>query len=115
MSTFRDLMYIEHILESIAKIQSYTKGLDEDGFHQSDLIQDGVIRQFEIIGEASKRISENLKAEYPRIPWKDMVGMRDILIHNYMQVEIDIVWETVVKFIPNLLTDLEEIKAFLVN
>ena len=103
MSLFRDLTYLEHIKDSIEKIRSYTEGLSEEDFQASTLVQDAVVRQLEIIGEATKRVSGEIKQEYPEVPWKDMAGMRDVLIHDYINVEIDIVWKTVVDYLPSLL------------
>ncbi|MCP3927784.1 MAG: DUF86 domain-containing protein [Bacteroidetes bacterium] len=102
MSVFRDLMYLEHIQESIQKIQLYTSGMTEEDFQNSSLVQDAVIRQFEIIGEATKQISDSLKSSYASVPWKDMAGMRDILIHDYINVETDVVWKTVQDHLPSL-------------
>ena len=109
MSLFRDLTYLEHIKESIGKIQSYTQNLSAEAFEESTLIQDAVIRQFEIIGEATKRLSDDTKQQYTEIPWKDMAGMRDVLIHDYINVEIDIVWKTIVDYLPPLLEKINEI------
>lgn len=109
MSLFRDLTYLEHIKESIDKIQSYTRNLSEETFQESTLIQDAVVRQFEIIGEATKKLSDDIKQQYPEVPWKDMAGMRDVLIHDYINVEIDIVWKTVVDYLPSMLEKIKEI------
>ena len=109
MSAFRDLTYLEHIEDSIEKIQSYTKGLTEESFQNSTLVQDAVVRQFEIIGEATKRLSVYIRKEHPDIPWKDMAGMRDVLIHDYINVEIDIVWKTVVGYLPTLKESVRQI------
>jgi uncharacterized protein with HEPN domain len=73
------------------------------------LIQDGVIRQLEIIGEASKRLSAEIKEKYLEIPWKDITGMRDKLIHDYFGVDLDAVWDTVEKDIPVLKNKLESL------
>ena len=71
-------------------------GLDYDAFLRKRLVQDGVIRQFEIIGEATKNLSQNIKERHPDIAWKDIAGMRDKLIHQYFGVDLASVWETVV-------------------
>ncbi|HOK26015.1 MAG TPA: DUF86 domain-containing protein [Bacteroidales bacterium] len=89
-----DRIYIDHILQCIEKINSYLKGVDYQTFSADFMKQDAVIRQLEIIGEAAKRISANLRKLNPQVPWSDMAGMRDILIHDYIDVDIDIVWKT---------------------
>ena len=89
-----DRIYIEHILQSIGRISFYLAGKDYQSFSDDFLTQDAVIRQLEIIGEATKRISKELRAINPNIPWSDMAGMRDILIHDYIDVDTDIVWKT---------------------
>jgi len=75
-------IYLQHILDAIAKIEEYLQGLDEEIFYQQTLVQDGVIRQLEIIGEAVKRLSDQLRDKYAHIPWQDIAGMRDKLIHE---------------------------------
>jgi len=97
-----DLAFIEHILLCIEKIQDYTRSLTEKDFNNNELVQDAVIRNIEIIGEATKKISKELKSQYPEIPWKEMSGMRDKLIHNYFGVDVDVVWRTVNDDIPFL-------------
>ena len=109
MSLFRDITYLEHIKDSIEKIYAYTERLSEKDFQESTLVQDAVVRQLEIIGEATKRISGEIKQQYPEVPWKDMAGMRDVLIHDYINVEIDIVWKTVVDYLPSLLGRVKKI------
>ena len=89
-----DLVYIEHILQSIDRIESYLAGKDHQSFSNDFMLQDAVVRQLEIIGEATKRISKDLRNVNPQVPWSDMAGMRDILIHDYIDVDIDIVWKT---------------------
>ena len=106
-----DSIYLRHMLDAITKIEEYTQDIKYEGFMDSHLIQDGIIRQIEIIGEATKRLANDIRERHPEIPWKDMVGMRDKLIHNYLGVDIDAVWDTVEKDIPalkNRLRDLME-------
>jgi len=102
-------IYIEHIQNCIKKILSYTKGMEEEQFMQNDLVQDAVIRNFEIIGEATKQLSTEFRKEYDYIQWKEIAGMRDILIHNYIGVDILAVWDTVKKYVPELKTNIENI------
>ena len=104
-----DLAFIEHILLCIDKIQEYTKNLTAQDFNNNELIQDAVIRNIEIIGEATKKISKDLKSQYREIPWKEMSGMRDKLIHDYFGVDVDVVWKTVNEDIPYLKSLIENI------
>lgn len=97
-----DTAYLRHILDAISRIEEYTKGIEYKGFMASHLIQDGVIRQIEIIGESAKRLSDEIREKHSDIPWKDMAGMRDKLIHDYLGVDIDAVWDTVEDDIPML-------------
>jgi uncharacterized protein with HEPN domain len=78
------IIYIEHIRVCISRIKEYTKGIDEDGFLKNNLIQDAVIRNFEIIGEATKKLNDDFSEKYSEIEWKKIAGMRDKLIHNYI-------------------------------
>ena len=103
MSTQRDdSVYLKHIRDAIAKIQAYVKGVSKYSFMRETLIQDAVIRQIEIIGEAAKRVSEKTRSENVQIPWQDISGMRNKLIHDYFGVDIEKVWLTVRRDIPLL-------------
>lgn len=95
-------VYLQHILDAIAKIETYLEGVDEETFHKDTLVQDGVIRQIEIIGEAVKRLSFELRDKHAHIPWQDIAGMRDKFIHDYFGVDIEEVWLTAKDDIPML-------------
>lgn len=96
-----DRLYLTHIFECINNIEDYTfRGKDE--FFESSLIQDAVIRNLEVIGEATKSISKGTKDNYLGIPWKEMAGLRDILIHNYFGVDLKIVWNVVENELPKI-------------
>jgi uncharacterized protein with HEPN domain len=105
-----DLAYIDHILDCIRKINKFSKGLTVNEFRYNELVQDAVIRNIEIIGEASKKITSETKKNYPDIPWKEISGMRDKLIHDYLGVDVDVVWETIKKDIPALRKQILSIK-----
>ena len=90
----KDNLYAGHIILAVKDIESYIKGSDFETFSKDTLLQDGVIRKLEIIGEASKRLSLKFKDAFPDIPWKDICGMRDKLVHDYFGVNLQAVWET---------------------
>jgi uncharacterized protein with HEPN domain len=87
----RNADYLEHILGAIAKIEAYA-GVGEEQFFTEPLRQDAIIRQLEIIGEATKRLSRNLRSRHSEVAWRRMSGMRDVLIHNYMGIDLTLVW-----------------------
>ncbi len=95
-------VYLDDILESIKKIEHYIDGLTDMRFVDDSAIQDAVMRRLEIIGEAVKHLPNEMKTNYPDIPWKDIAGMRDILIHEYAGVQIERVWRTAKDDLPSL-------------
>jgi len=90
-----DQAYLEHILEAISKIENFTTAISRIEFERDVMMQDAVIRNIEIIGEATKKISKEFTRSHPEIPWHDMAGMRDKLIHDYLGVDIAVVWKTI--------------------
>ena len=97
-----DSIYIDHILLSINNILIYTKDISKEDFAKNTLIQDAVIRNFEIIGEATKKISPDFKKVNFEVPWKEMAGMRDKLIHDYIGIDIQVIWDTIQQDLPTL-------------
>jgi len=98
----KDSTYLVHISEAISRLKKYTGKMTKDDFLSNELVQAAVIRELEIIGEATKRLSDDFKRCHADVPWKQIAGMRDKLIHDYFGVDLDAVWETVVKDIPML-------------
>ena len=96
------LVYIDDIRDSIEAIKRYTDGLSKEDFFDSTEKQDAVYRRLEVIGEAASRLSEEFRNQYSLIPWKKIVGMRNVLIHDYDSIDLDLVWETIRRDIPKL-------------
>jgi len=103
-----DSIYIDHILQSINNIFEYTKGLSIQDFSDNKMVQDAVIRNFEIIGEATKKVSDDYKQVHFEVPWKAMSGMRDKLIHDYIGVDTAVIWKTIKEDLSPLKKKLED-------
>jgi uncharacterized protein with HEPN domain len=95
-------VFLEDILESIEKIEEYTTDINEEEFYENTFVQDAVIRRLEIIGEAVKNIPDDFRVKYPDIPWRQIAGMRDVLIHAYFGVNLRRVWKVIKEDIPEL-------------
>lgn len=102
------VIYVRDILDRIRRIERYTSDGRED-FLASELKQDGVIRSFEVIGEVVKRLDVELLNEHPDVQWSDFAGFRDVLIHQYERIRMDLVWEYVLEDVPPLKTTIETI------
>jgi uncharacterized protein with HEPN domain len=102
-------VYLCDILESIEKIQTYTKAMDFEAFRTNALVIDGVVRNLEIIGEAAKKIPLSVRRNTPHIEWKKIAGLRDILIHEYFAVNLKIIWGLIDKKLPILYKQIKEI------
>ena len=97
-----DTVYLKHILDAIQQIEQYLQGVTKEQFLQTKLLQDGVVRELEIIGEASRNLSEELRQKHSDIPWRQIIGMRNRIIHEYFDVDLEIVWEVTEKDLPDL-------------
>lgn len=104
-----DSVYLQHMRDAIGRIESYLAGVNEADFYAHSMVQDAVIRQLEIIGEAVRHLSKELQKSHPRIPWQDIAGMRDKLIHDYFGVDIEKVWLTATEDIPILKAEVLQI------
>lgn len=102
-------VYIRYILESLTLIQQYTREVSEEDFLGQTYLQDAVIRRLEIIGEAVKSLPTDFKESHSDIPWQRIAGMRDVLIHEYFGVDLNLTWRTVQQDLPSLKMRLEEI------
>jgi len=112
----RDLFRLEHICDSIEKIEYLIQLLhNQDNFEKKWIEQDAIIRNLEIIGEATINVSDELKQNYPDVAWKEIRGMRNIVTHQYFGVELNEVWSTVINDIPILKKQIQKIISDMEN
>ena len=102
MSKQPDTALLAHILDSIRAIESFLAAVDEPEFYASRLLQSAVIRELQVIGEAVKRLSPELRQTHSNVPWSQIARMRDKLIHDYFGVDLQVVWDTVQLSLPEL-------------
>jgi uncharacterized protein with HEPN domain len=104
-----ELAYLLDVLSAAKQVIKFTENVEKERFENDELIQSGVIRQIELMGEATKHLTGEFKARYQEIPWKKMAGMRDILIHSYDYIDLDEVWNAVQISIPDIIKKIDQI------
>lgn len=104
----RDIPYLKHIGDALARIEEFTIGMKREDFDNDIKTQDAVIREFMVAGEAAKRLSTGLRRKYLNVPWRRLAGARDVLIHKYFEVDLDEVWNLLGE-VPQLLSAVEGI------
>ncbi len=102
-------IYLKDILEAMESIEGFVEGMSFEEFREDDKTASAVMRKFEIIGEATKQIPDEITRNYPQVPWKEMAGMRDRLIHFYFSVDYNLVWITIKERIPQVKPLIKEI------
>lgn len=102
-----DSLYLSDIKEAISRILLYSeKG--KTTFLSDTLIQDGVLRNFQVIGEAARRVSDDYKSNHTDIPWSDMIAMRNVVIHDYAELDFETLWDTIMQNLPQVLKQIDE-------
>ena len=104
-----DKVRIQHMIEGVEEAMSFSSDVNENDFFKNRMLILSVIKDIEIIGEAASKISEETRSKFLQIPWKDIIGMRNRLIHGYFDVDIKLVWNTLKYNLPSLLKNLNEI------
>ena len=104
-----DAVYLESMREAMARIRRYLGRKRRAAFFADPLLQDALIRNLEVIGEAAGRVSKDLAVQHQRIPWRDIAGMRHRLIHGYLKVNLDTVWQAVKRDLPRLAKQLDRL------
>lgn len=105
----KDLVRLKHMLDSVEAVLSFSKGKRRASLDANRLFLSAVLRELEIIGEAAGRVSEKTKKRFSDLPWKELIGMRNRLIHAYFEVDHDIVWITIREYLPSFQKQLREI------
>ena len=110
-------LYVSDMLRAIDKIERFTEGLDMDSFSSSELVVDAVLRNLEVLGEAARNVPEEVREGHPEIPWRRVVGLRNIVAHAYFGIDLENVWKIVTENVPAvrppvkaLLDELDDVK-----
>jgi len=103
-------LLVEDILEALRKIGRYTEGMDQVGFQQDSKTIDAVVRNLEILGEATRQLPEDFIFRHPAVPWRQIAGLRNRIVHEYFAVDLEIVWQVIQHDLPRLAAQLENLK-----
>ena len=95
-----DTVYIEHMLKCVQRIDEYVESKEQ--FYAAHIVQDAVVRNLQIMAESSKRISNEAKLKFPDIPWKQISGFRNILVHDYLGIDLDVIWSVIEQELSNI-------------
>jgi uncharacterized protein with HEPN domain len=109
----RDLEHVQDMVDAAQLTLSYVRDATLESFRHDTLCQDAVIRRIELIGEAARRVSDQTRSAHPEVPWAVMIAMRNLMIHDYDDVDMDIVWDTVQQDLPDLVDQLTRLAGFL--
>ena len=109
MSKKEHLVYIEHMLDCIHRVDEYVES--KALFYDSHLVQDAVVRNLQVMAESSQRLPEDIKHQYSDISWDDISGFRNILVHDYLGIDLDVIWSVVEQELPRLEKVLNEISS----
>ena len=104
-------LLLQDMLESLEKIERYTAGLTFERFAQDDRTVDAVVRNLEVIGEAARQIPSEVRERYPEVPWRRVIGLRNVVVHEYFAVDMEIVWTVVRQSLPELKEALRRMMA----
>jgi len=106
----RDRLYAVHIIDSIEIVQRWIEN-EPDGFFANQMMQEAVVRRLQTLSESSKRLSDTAKSAHPEVEWKQIADFRNVLVHNYMELDLDLIWQIIVTKLPSLLVATRSILA----
>jgi len=101
--------FLNHVLENINSIEEFTEGMPLSEFLSDKKTSHAVLRSFEIIGEAIKNLPQEFRKDLPHISWKDAAGMRDMIIHHYFEIDLELIWKTIQTDLPSFKKDIEKL------
>jgi uncharacterized protein with HEPN domain len=103
------ILFLEDLLNAIERIERYTANQTFEEFRDNEMAADAVVRNFEIIGEAAKNVPDRIMRKYPFVEWKEAIGFRNVLIHDYFGIDLEAVWDTIKNNIPSLKTNVLQV------